>query len=65
MYTIAKSTRGPISDTFLVVNAGTMLENIKAGRARFIATEEVPLVAAWGNMPFRAKTYPSKMIGYL
>ena len=55
MYTIAKSTREPISDTFSVVNAGTMLENINAGRARFMMTEEAPLVVAWGNRPFRAK----------
>ena len=46
IYTIAKSARGPIADTFEGVNAGTMLENINAGRARFIVMKEVPLAAA-------------------
>lgn len=50
---------------FAGVNAGTMLENIKAGRARFIVMKEAPFVAAGENMPFRAKAYPKKIVRYL
>ena len=43
---IAKIARGPIADTFAGVNAGTILENINAGRARFSVMKEVPLAAS-------------------
>jgi len=46
IYTIAKSTSGPIADILAGVNAGTILANINAGRARLIVIEEVPLAAA-------------------
>ena len=52
---------GPIAETFSLVNAGTMLEKIRGGKERFMATWEAPLVAAWGNRSFLAKKYPTNM----
>jgi len=46
IYRVAKSASGPIANAFAGVNAGTILENINAGRARFIVMKEAPLAAA-------------------
>lgn len=46
MYMIAKSASGPIADMFADVNAGTILEKIRAGRARSMTIAEAPLAAA-------------------
>lgn len=65
IYTIAKSASGPIADIFAGVNAGTILENINAGRARFIVIKEALFAAAGGNISFRAKRYPKRIVRYL
>jgi len=53
---------GPIAEAFSLVNAGTMLEKIRGGKERFMATWEAPLVATWGKRSFLAKQYPANMV---
>lgn len=65
MCTMARSASGPIADMFAGVKAGTILENIKAGRARFIVIKEALFAASGGNMSFRAKMYPKRIVRYL
>lgn len=44
------------------MNAGTIDEKIRAGRATFIVTCDAPLDAAGGKRPFLARMYPNRIV---